>query len=110
MSPRATGEQALEGDGRRRVAGRKGGEELAHPIPVGRNPVEMQSPLAGAKERGEGAIIPLGLNPVDPLPVEPTDAWTEAFPKHRKGRKMQLHITMGVGIVFFRVEIRLMIV
>src|SRR5215467_7651234 len=90
MVARATGQQALEGDGRCRVAGRKRGEELAHPIPVSRDPVEMQGPLAGAQERGEGTIVPLRIKPVEPLPVEPTDARTEALPKHGESRKIQL--------------------
>jgi len=107
MVTRATGPQALEGDGRRRVAGRQGGEARAHPLPVGRHPVERQSPLAGVKERREGAIIPLGSKPVAPLPVEPTEAWTAAFPKHRKRRNMQRHLAMGVGRVLCRGASRL---
>src|SRR5215467_972581 len=51
MVARATGQQALEGDGCCRMAGCKGGEKLAHPIPVRRDPVEMQGPLAVAEER-----------------------------------------------------------
>jgi hypothetical protein len=69
----------------------------------------MQSPLAVAEERGEGPIVPVRINPVDPLPVEPTDARTEALPKHGEGRKIQLYIPMGVGIVLVRIEIGLMI-
>src|SRR5262249_10191901 len=88
MVARPTGQQALEGNGRRRVTGRKGGEELSHLIPVGRDPVEMQSPFAGAQECGEGTIVPVGIQPVDPLPVEPPDARTEALAKHRESRKI----------------------
>src|SRR5207245_6228215 len=88
---RAIGQQALKGDGGGRVAGRKGGEELAHAIPVGRDPVKMERPLPVAEERREGAIILGGIKAVDPLAVEAPDARTKALPKHGEGGKVQLH-------------------
>jgi hypothetical protein len=41
--------------------------------------------------------------------VEPPDARAEALAKHRERGKIQLHIAMGIGIVLFGVQIRLMI-
>src|SRR5215470_16960922 len=64
---RATGQQALEGHGGCRMAGRKGGEELAHAIPMGGDPVEMERPLPVAEQRGKGAIILGGIKTVNPL-------------------------------------------
>src|SRR5215510_9775110 len=107
--PRPTGQQAFEGDGGRRVARRKGGEKLAHAVPVGSDPVEMNRPLFLADKGGEGAIRPLGINAVNPLVMEPSDARTKPLPKHGEGRKVQFNVAMGIGIVFLWVEIGLVI-
>src|SRR5919198_1317309 len=56
--PRSTGEQPFERDRRGRLAGRKGGEELAHAVPVRGDPVEMQGALRLTDKRGEWSVIP----------------------------------------------------
>src|SRR5262245_57257632 len=56
MVARATGQQAFEGHRRGGLACGKGGEELAHAVPMGGDPVEMNGPLWWADKRGEGAI------------------------------------------------------
>src|SRR5215475_12186449 len=65
--PRSTGQQAFEGHRRGRLARRKGGEELAHAVPVSGNPVEMNAPLVVADNSRERAIRLLRIDPVNPL-------------------------------------------
>src|SRR5215831_20112506 len=107
--PWPTGEQPFEGHRRGRLPRRKGGEELAHAVPVGGDPVEMQGALGLTDERSEWSVIPPGIDTVEPLVMQASDTWAKALPKHRKGCKVQFDIAMGIGIVFLRVEIGLMI-
>src|SRR5215471_8358334 len=107
--PRATGEQPFEGDRRGRLACRKGGEELAHAIPVRGDPVEMQGALSLTDERGERSIGLLRIDAVNPLAMQAPDTRAKTLAKHRKGRKVQFDIAMGVCIVFLGVKLRLMI-
>jgi len=69
----------------------------------------MHGALGLIDERGEWAVIPPGIDTVDPLVMQAADTRAKALPKHRKGRKVQFDIAMGIGIVFLRVEIGLMI-
>src|SRR6266511_1088960 len=62
--PRPTGEQPFEGHRRSRLARRKGGEELAHAIPVRGDPVEMHGALGLTDEGREWSVIPPGLDTV----------------------------------------------
>src|SRR5262252_7341315 len=81
MVPRATGEQPFEGHRRGRLAGSKGGEELAHAVPVGGDPVEMQGALGLTDEGGEWAIRLLGIDTVNPLVMQPSDTRAKALAK-----------------------------
>jgi hypothetical protein len=61
---RSTGEQALEGDRRRGTPGREGGEELAQPVPLGGDPIQMHS--IGTVRKPQSASCsagPKGRNP-----------------------------------------------
>src|SRR5215468_4600436 len=107
--PRATGEQPFESHRRGRLACRKGGEELAHAVPVRDDPVEMQRALGLTDKGCEWSVLPLEINPVNPLVMQAPDARTKALTKHGKGRKVQFDIAMGIRIVFLWVEIGLMI-
>src|SRR5205814_544840 len=97
------------GHRRGRLARRKGGEELAHAVPVRGDPVEMQGALGLTDEGREWSIIPLEIDTVNPLAMQAPDTRAKALAKHGKGRKVQFDITMGIRIVFLRVEIGLMI-
>src|SRR5438105_14612182 len=66
MVPRATGPQPFEGHRRGRLACGKGGEELAHAVPVRRDPVEMQGARGLTDEGGEWSIRLLGIDTVNP--------------------------------------------
>src|SRR5262249_42788506 len=107
--PRATGQQPFEGHRRGRLACCKGGEELAHMVPVGGDPVEMQGALGLTDEGCEGAIRLLGIDTVNPLVMQPPDPRAKALAKHGKSCKVQFDIAMSIRIVFLRVKIRLMI-
>src|SRR5438128_801502 len=109
MVPWATGQQPFEGDRRGRLTRRKGGEELAHAVPVRRDPVEMQGALGLTDEGGEWSIRLLGIDTVNPLAMQPPDPRAKALAKHRKGCKVQFDITVRIRIVFLRVKIGLMI-
>src|SRR5258706_14575424 len=86
---RAVSQQALEGDGGGRVASRKGGEELAHAIPVGRDPVKMERPLPVAEGRSERAIILGGIKAGDPLAGGGPRGAAKNPPPNREGRQTQ---------------------
>jgi hypothetical protein len=61
---RATGEQALVADRGSRMTGGKGGEKLAHPVPVGDDPVQVKGPLLVADDQGQRPIVPVGIGSV----------------------------------------------
>src|SRR5919197_3366185 len=107
--PRSTGEQPFESHRRGRLACRKGGEELAHAVPVRGDPVEREGALFLTDERGERSIGLLRIDAVNPLVMQAPDTQAKALAKHRKGRKVQFDIAMGVCIVFLWVKLRLMI-
>src|SRR5207245_374000 len=92
-----------------RLARRKGGEELAHAIPVRGDPVEMQGALFLTDEWGERSIGLLRIDAVNPLVMQAPDTRAKALAKHRKGRKVQFDIAVGVCIVFLGGQLRLMI-
>src|SRR5437870_1111668 len=107
--PRPTGKQPFEGHRRGRLTRRKGGEELAHAVPVRGDPVEMQGALGLTDEGCEWSIRLLGIDTVYPLAMQAPDTRTKALAKHGKGRKVQFNIAVRIRIVFLRVEIGLMI-
>src|SRR5207249_7587679 len=57
----------------------------------------------------EGAIRLLGIDTVDPLVMQAPDTRAKALAEHRKGRKVQFDIAMGIRIVFLRVKLGLVI-
>src|SRR5919108_2575273 len=107
--PRYTGEQQFESHRRGRLACRKGGEELAHAVPVRGDPVEMQRALGLTDKGCKWSVIPLEINTVNPLVMQAPDARAKALAKHGKGRKVQFNRAVRIRIVFLRVEIGLMI-
>src|SRR5438105_1805262 len=106
---RSTGQQPFEGHGRSRLARREGGKELPHAVPVRGDPVEMHGALGLIDEGREWAVVPLGIDTINPLAMESPDTRAKALAKHGKGREVQFDIAMRIGIVFLRVKIGLMI-
>src|SRR5215468_3263174 len=80
--PWPTGEQPFEGNRRGRLAGRKGGEELTHAIPVRGDPIEMQGALFLTDERGERSIGLLRVDAVNPLAMQAPNTRAKALAKH----------------------------
>jgi len=107
--PRSTGEQPFERHRRGRLACRKGGEELAHAVPVRGDPVEVQRAFGLTDKGCEWSVISLEINTVNPLVMQAADTRAKALAKHGKGRKVQFNIAVRIRIVFLRVEIGLMI-
>src|SRR5262245_45455622 len=87
------------------MAGGKGGKELAHLIPVRRDPVQMNGALLPTDDGREWPIIFVGINAIDPLPMQTADAGTKPFAKHREGGKIQFDVPMRIGVVFLGVEV-----
>src|SRR6266404_3747326 len=80
--PRSTGKQPFEGHRRGRLTRRKGGEALAHAVPVRGDPVEMHGALGLMDEGREWAVVPLGIDTTHPLAMEAPDTRAKALAKH----------------------------
>src|SRR2546422_4310496 len=109
MRAGTAGQQALQGQRRRRVARGEGRKKLAYTIPMGGDPVEVNGALRGTEERREWSVLPLQIEAIDPLAMQPPHARTKALPKPRQGGKVQCDIAMRIGGVFLGIQVRLVI-
>jgi len=65
--------------------------------------------FCGFEHGGECAIFPVGIDFVDVLGSVVFDSGTESTAQHREGGEVDLGIAMGVRIMLFEIEVRLIV-
>lgn len=88
------------------MSGREDGRELAHPIPLLGDEMEVNGPVPALGNRFQDAMVARGVGAASALAVEAPDARTEAHRNHGEHSKFDLGIAaVAVRIVLLKVKV-----
>jgi hypothetical protein len=85
------------------------GVELTHAVPLLGNLHSVDGLVGAADQRYKRTVVAVGIDPVDALVLDSSDARAEAQAQHREGGEVDLGIAVGVGVMLFDLELALVV-
>ena len=91
------------------MAGLERGVELTHAVPVLGDLLGVDGLIGAPDQRRKRTVVAVGINPVDALVLDSSDARAEAQAQHGEGGEVDLGIAVGVGVMLFNLELAVVV-
>jgi hypothetical protein len=91
------------------VAGLERGVELTHAVPLLGDLLSVDGLVGAADQRCKRTVVAVGIDAVDALVLDSSDARAEAQTQHREGGEVDLGIAVGIGVMLFDLELALVV-
>lgn len=105
----AEGHQTFECYRRRNMTRLKRGVELSHAVPLLGDQLGIDCPVGTPYQGCERAVVTVGIEPLDALVLNATDARAEAQLHHSEGREVDFGVAVRVGVMLFDLELALVV-
>ena len=91
------------------MAGLERSVELTHAVPLLGDLLGVDGLVGAGDQRSQRTVVGVGIDPVDALVLDSSDARAEAQAQHGEGGEVDFGIAVGVGVMLFNLELALVV-